>query len=55
MSFVDNVDDLAREVIDDLYVRRFFRDRDGLSMSRQQAERDRAHRDREPDWHRSIR
>ena len=27
--FVDNVDDLAREVIDDLYVRRFYRNRDG--------------------------
>ena len=38
VTFVDNVDDLAREVIDDLYVRRFYRDRDGLSMSRQQAE-----------------
>ena len=30
VTFVDNVDDLAREVIDDLYVRRFYRDRDGL-------------------------
>ncbi len=38
VSFADNVDDLAREVIDDLYVRRFYRDHDGLSMSRQQAE-----------------
>ncbi|HEX3803018.1 MAG TPA: UvrD-helicase domain-containing protein [Solirubrobacteraceae bacterium] len=39
VSFVDNVDDLVREVIDDLYVRRFFRDRDGLAMSRDQADR----------------
>ncbi|HWD70244.1 MAG TPA: UvrD-helicase domain-containing protein [Solirubrobacteraceae bacterium] len=38
VSFVDSVDDLAREVIDDLYVRRFYRDLDGLTMSRQQAE-----------------
>jgi exodeoxyribonuclease V beta subunit len=38
VSFVDTVDDLAREVIDDLYVRRFYRDLDGLTMSRQQAE-----------------
>ncbi len=38
VSFVDSVDDLAREVIDDLYVRRFYRDLDGLVMSRQQAE-----------------
>ncbi len=38
VSFVDSVDDLAREVIDDLYVRRFYRDRDGLTMTRQQAE-----------------
>ncbi|MGH2927937.1 MAG: UvrD-helicase domain-containing protein, partial [Solirubrobacteraceae bacterium] len=38
VSFVDSVDDLAREVIDDLYVRRFYRDHDGLTMSRQQAE-----------------
>jgi exodeoxyribonuclease V beta subunit len=38
VSFVDSVDDLAREVIDDLYVRRFYRDRDGLSMTRQQAD-----------------
>ena len=38
VSFVENVDDLAREVIDDLYVRRFYRDRDGLTMSRAQAE-----------------
>ena len=30
VNFVDNVDDLAREVIDDLYVRRFYRDHDGL-------------------------
>jgi exodeoxyribonuclease V beta subunit len=38
VSFVDSVDDLAREVIDDLYVRRFYRDLDGLTMSRQRAE-----------------
>jgi exodeoxyribonuclease V beta subunit len=38
VSFVDSVDDLAREVIDDLYVRRFYRDLDGLTMTRQQAE-----------------
>jgi exodeoxyribonuclease V beta subunit len=38
VSFVDSVDDLAREVIDDLYVRRFYRDLDGLTMSRSQAE-----------------
>jgi exodeoxyribonuclease V beta subunit len=38
VSFVDSVDDLVREVIDDLYVRRFYRDLDGLTMSRQQAE-----------------
>jgi exodeoxyribonuclease V beta subunit len=37
IQFVDNVDDLAREVIDDLYVRRFYRQRDGLRMSRDQA------------------
>ena len=38
VSFVDNVDDLAREVVDDLYVRRFYRDHDGLTMSRPEAE-----------------
>ena len=38
VTFVDSVDDLVGEVIDDLYVRRFYRDRDGLTMSRQQAE-----------------
>jgi exodeoxyribonuclease V beta subunit len=38
VTFVDTVDDLVREVIDDLYVRRFYRDLDGLTMSRQQAE-----------------
>ena len=38
VSFVDTVDDLVREVIDDLYVRRFYRDLDGLTMTRQQAE-----------------
>jgi exodeoxyribonuclease V beta subunit len=38
VTFVDSVDDLVREVIDDLYVRRFYRDLDGLTMSRQQAE-----------------
>jgi len=38
VSFVDSVDDLAREVIDDLYVRRFYRDLDGLTMTRQRAE-----------------
>jgi exodeoxyribonuclease V beta subunit len=38
VSFVDSVDDLVREVIDDLYVRRFYRDLDGLTMTRQQAE-----------------
>ncbi|HEX3615968.1 MAG TPA: UvrD-helicase domain-containing protein [Solirubrobacteraceae bacterium] len=38
VSFVDSVDDLVREVIDDLYVRRFYRDRDGLTMTRPQAE-----------------
>jgi exodeoxyribonuclease V beta subunit len=38
VSFVDTVDDLVREVIDDLYVRRFYRDFDGLTMTRQQAE-----------------
>ncbi|MCL2420185.1 MAG: UvrD-helicase domain-containing protein, partial [Conexibacteraceae bacterium] len=37
VSFVDNVEDLVREVIDDLYVRRFYRDRDGLTMSRDEA------------------
>jgi exodeoxyribonuclease V beta subunit len=37
VTFAENVDDLVREVIDDLYVRRFYRDRDGLSMSRGQA------------------
>ncbi|HET9094596.1 MAG TPA: UvrD-helicase domain-containing protein [Solirubrobacteraceae bacterium] len=39
VSFVDNVDDLVREVIDDLYVRRFYRDHDGLTLSRGAAER----------------
>jgi exodeoxyribonuclease V beta subunit len=38
-EFVDNVDDLAREVIDDLYVRRFFRRPDRLDMSRDEAQR----------------
>jgi len=38
VAFVDSVDDLAREVVDDLYVRRFYRDRDGLTLSRQEAE-----------------
>ncbi len=37
VTFVESVEDLTNEVIDDLYVRRFFRDRDGLSMSRAQA------------------
>jgi exodeoxyribonuclease V beta subunit len=37
IEFVDNVDELAREVIDDLYLRRFYRQRDGLTMSRDQA------------------
>ena len=48
MSFVDSVDDLAREVIDDLYVRRFYRDLDGLTMSRQRGRARLPHRDREP-------
>ncbi len=39
VSFVDSVDDLTREVIDDLYVRRFYRDHDGLTMPRDEAER----------------
>ncbi len=37
VTFVESVEDLTNEVIDDLYVRRFFRDRDGLSMARAQA------------------
>ncbi len=46
VTFVENVDDLMHEVIDDLYVRRFFRDRDGLSMSRARPVRSRGSRSR---------
>ena len=38
VTFVESVDDLMHEVIDDLFVRRFFRDRDGLRMSRTEAD-----------------
>ena len=36
-TFADNIDDLIREVIDDLYTRRFFSPRDRLTMSRREA------------------
>ena len=38
-TFVDGVEDLAREVLDDLYVRRFFQDRGGPSLPDGQARR----------------
>ena len=39
VTFVEGVDDLAREVIDDLYVRRFFQDRGGPALPYEQAQR----------------
>jgi exodeoxyribonuclease V beta subunit len=39
VSFVDSVEDLTREVLDDLYVRRFFKDRGGPTVEYAQAQR----------------
>ena len=39
VTFVDGVEDLAREVLDDLYVRRFFQDRGGPALPYEQAQR----------------
>jgi exodeoxyribonuclease V beta subunit len=38
-TFVDGVEDLTREVLDDLYVRRFFQDRGGATLPYAQAQR----------------
>ncbi|HTW12619.1 MAG TPA: UvrD-helicase domain-containing protein, partial [Solirubrobacteraceae bacterium] len=37
VSFVENVDDLTREVVDDLFVRRFHRPKDNLALTRAEA------------------
>ncbi len=49
VTFVDDVEDLAREVLDDLYVRRFFQDRGGPALPYEQAAANRRDRDRQPD------